>query len=211
MFGGRVGLALTVALAGCARSGPRDVAPEPSVDIRPQPGGAGASGSSRAATDAVPPANARRAAVEGGRGEDGDDGGGYVYVARRALGTVALAEARNLEDAQAFAIVDKLANQLDACALAVGKDGRLAPGAARLIVQFGADGLVAGTNLKTSPGSSALANALLCFVSPARQLALGPADADGGVRAIALEATWGIGGAAATDEPADPAVSPQRR
>jgi hypothetical protein len=114
---------------------------------------------------------------------------GYVYVARRSLGIVALAEARGMDDAVATRVIDRLADQLDACAATLAKQGKLVSGALRVVAPVTADGAIGAINLKLAPGNDVAANALLCLVAPLKLIAFPPADA--GARGLAIEATWG--------------------
>jgi hypothetical protein len=122
------------------------------------------------------------------KGTDGTSQG-YDYVARRPLGVVGLAEARGLEPQLAKAIVDRLADELDACATDQGSKGTLVDGAARVAVQIDGDGNIVGTNVRFDPGPGVAENAVLCFVAPVKRLTFPPADA--GARGFAVEALWG--------------------
>jgi len=119
---------------------------------------------------------------------------GYEYVARRPLAVVALAEARGLSAPDVRAVVDHLADGLDACATEQGAKAGGAPpqGAARVVAEVGRDGGVSGVSLRIDPGSAAPALALLCLVAPIKLLSfpLAPDDA-GGNRGLAIEALWG--------------------
>jgi hypothetical protein len=114
---------------------------------------------------------------------------GYEYVARRALGVVALAEARGIDPPVARAAVDRLADALDTCATDEGRKGTLTDGAARVIAQIAPDGSVAQTTLRVDPGSGIMQKAIVCLVAPVKML--GFSAIDGGARAIAIEAIWG--------------------
>ncbi len=168
----RTGACLAAALAAlgsaaaCAGGAGRDVVPE-SHDVRAATGsgGAGAGPATAPSPD------------------------GYVYVARRALGVVALAEARGLADDVARRAIDHLADALDACATDLGRQGKLAAGALRVVAQIGADGTVSGLNVKVAP--EATANAILCLVAPLKLTSFPAAEGDAGARGIAIEATWG--------------------
>jgi hypothetical protein len=117
---------------------------------------------------------------------------GYVYVARRSHGLVALAESRGIAEDAARQLVDHLADELDACAARLAREGKLADGGAgRVVATLDADGSVRGVNVKAAPGPGVAANFLMCVVSPLR-LASFPA-ADAGARGLAIEATWGAG------------------
>jgi hypothetical protein len=116
---------------------------------------------------------------------------GYEYVARRKLGTVALAEARGLPQDVAGRAVDALADRLQACAADLEKSGKLVRGATRVVAAIDASGSVNGLNVKVSQGKAAAANAILCVISPLRALNFPAVDGDaGGARGIAIEAAW---------------------
>ena len=118
---------------------------------------------------------------------------GYVYVAKRRHGLVALAEARGIEDDAARQAIDHLADELEACAVRLLAEGRLAPdGAGRVVAAIGADGTVQGLNVKAAPGGAIAANLLVCVVSPLKLVTFPVADA--GARGMAIEAVWGAGG-----------------
>jgi hypothetical protein len=116
---------------------------------------------------------------------------GYEYIARRPLGVVALAEARGLDPPMARALVERLADALDACATDEGRKGTLVDGAARLAVQIDESGNIAGSTLRFDPGPGVAENAAMCFVAPVKLLAFPPVDA--GARGFAVEALWGHG------------------
>jgi hypothetical protein len=113
---------------------------------------------------------------------------GYEYVAKRALATVGLAEARGIDGATARAAIDRVADALDTCATERGRRGTLAPGAARVVAEIDGNGSVAGTSLRVE-GQGVLENAVMCLVAPLKLLAF-PAN-DGGARGMAIEAVWG--------------------
>lgn len=114
---------------------------------------------------------------------------GYDYVARRPLGVVALAEARGIDPPVARALVDRLADALDACATDEGRKGTLVDGAARVAVQIDDSGNIAGSSVRFDPGPGVAENAALCFVAPVKMLTFPPSDA--GARGFAVEALWG--------------------
>jgi len=120
-------------------------------------------------------------------------GEGYVYVARRSLGAVALADARGISDEVAAKAVDRVADQMQACASDLARQGRLVDGALRVVAPVGADGAIGALNLKLAPGNGVAANGLLCIVAPLKLVTFPPADGDAGARGLAIEATWGPG------------------
>ena len=128
---------------------------------------------------------------DGGGGPNGAPGEGYVYIAKRPLGAVALAEARGMSDEIASRAVDHLADALDTCATDLGRRGKLVDGAARVVVMIGNDGTVAGLNVKLSPGSAVAANAILCLITPLKLTTFPVVQADAGARGMAIESTWG--------------------
>jgi hypothetical protein len=113
----------------------------------------------------------------------------YVYVAKRPLAIVGLAEARGMDDVQAKATVDKIADILDACATEQARAGQLADGAARVVAIVGPGGTVEGTNVSLAPGGAVAANALLCLDSPVKLLTFPPSKVER--RGFAIEAVWG--------------------
>jgi hypothetical protein len=151
------------AFAACAPS-PRDVAGG-GEDVRLAPGEA-------ATTPAAPPAD------------------GYAHVARRARGVVALAEARHARGAVAAAFVERLADELEACAAALEARGELVFGAARIVALAGPQGTAEGLNVRLAPGGAVAQNALLCVLAPLRALPF-PPSTDGVTPGLALEITWG--------------------
>lgn len=115
----------------------------------------------------------------------------YEYVARRKLGTIALAEARGLPKEVAGRAVDALADRLQACATDLEQRGQLVRGATRVVAAIEPDGTVNGLNVKVSQGKAAAANAILCVISPLRGLTFPAVEGDaGGARGIAIEAAW---------------------
>lgn len=122
---------------------------------------------------------------DGGERESRPAPDAYLWVARRRHGAVALAEARNLAEADARKITERLADDLEACATRLERDGTLVEGAARVVFQGGERGGVEGLNVRVAPGSDVAANALLCIVAPIRSLTLASKGA-----ALAIEASW---------------------
>lgn len=157
------------ASAACSPSGPRDVAGE-NKDVRVDPREAGA-----------PAAEA------------------YAYVAQRAHGVVALAEARNMKDEDAREIVDRLASDLEACAMRLEAEHTLVDGAARVVAIAQPDGTPA-LKVSLEPGGAVAQNALMCLVAPVRAIVF-PKGTGAGAPGMAIEAKWGPAGAG----PAPPA------
>jgi hypothetical protein len=118
-------------------------------------------------------------------------GDGYVYVARRSLGVVALAEARGIGEETASRAVDRIADKMDACALDLARQGKLVDGAVRVVAPVGTDGAIGALNVKLAPGNGVAANAILCVIAPLKLLAFPPAEGDAGARGLAIEAEWG--------------------
>lgn len=145
--------------------------------------------------DLIPPS---RDAVGASRGDESI----YMYVARMRHGVVALADARGIAEGDATAGTRRLASAFDACAGRLAAEGRLVPGAARVVARVAASGLVDSVSIsRRSPGDAVLANLLVCIVSPLKLVPFPPAGppspaprGDGGAdedRGIALEAEWG--------------------
>lgn len=116
---------------------------------------------------------------------------GYEYVARRPLAVVAIAESRGLDHDVVVGIADRLANSLDVCATQLAGQGRLVPAAARIAAHIDRGGSPTGLALTLTPGPGPTANALVCFVSPFKQLHFPAADVDPAARGLAVEAAWG--------------------
>lgn len=155
-------LALGLAVTACP-SPPRDVVPE-SHDVRGD------------VADAGPPPR--------------EDQGPYRYVTRRPHAAVGLVGAHFMSDADAQRIVERIADDLEACARRVEQRGELAAGAAQLVAVTGSRGTAEVTDLRLAPGGPVAANALECIVAPLRATTL-PAANKAGVPALAIEATWG--------------------
>jgi hypothetical protein len=115
----------------------------------------------------------------------------YVYVARRPLAIVGLAEARGMDEALARATTDKIADALDTCATEQARQQKLVDGSGRVVAQIGAGGQVEGTKVTFEPGQGIVANGLLCLAAPVRLMTFPPND--GGARGFAIEALWGPG------------------
>lgn len=142
---------------------------------------------SSATQDVVP--SSRDVVVDGGPLPRSSEG--YEYVARTAIGVVALAEARGVEPAVARAAVDRLADALSLCTAKRREEGTLVAGAARLVARIADDGRIAATQLKIDPGlgPGAAEEGVLCLLAPAKMLVFPALDA--GVRGFAIEAIWG--------------------
>jgi hypothetical protein len=110
----------------------------------------------------------------------------YGYVARRPHGVVALAEARDMDEAQAHALVDRFADDLERCATALDARGELVSGAARVVAVADPGGSPA-LNVKLAPGEAVAQNALLCLIAPIRSAAF---PLSGKRPGLAIEATW---------------------
>ena len=116
----------------------------------------------------------------------------YEYVARRPLGTVALAEGRGLSREISQRATDRVADALQRCASDLAARGKLVKGAGRVVALIAPDGNLSGLQVKVAPGTDVAANAILCFIAPIKSLTFPVADADAGngQRGIALEAAW---------------------
>jgi hypothetical protein len=137
----------------------------------------------------VPDTREVRGAVGDGGAEPAD---AYVYVARRPRGVVALAEARQISDDDARKIVDRIADDLDRCAADLAAQGRLVPGAARVVAVAGPDGTPA-LNVRLAPGDAVAQNALVCLLAPLRAHPLPLEAAEAGASrppGLAIEVTW---------------------
>jgi hypothetical protein len=108
----------------------------------------------------------------------------YVYIAKRPHATIGLAEARSMTDAEARALVDRIADDLETCAQRLDTQGALVEGAARIVAVADANG-TPGVNVKLAPGGAVAQNALMCLVAPVRSI---PFPKGAG---LAIEATWG--------------------
>jgi hypothetical protein len=118
---------------------------------------------------------------------------GYEYVARRRSAVVALAEARGIEAGSARRAIERLADAVDACTSLSARGDRGVAGAARVVVQVGADGTVDQASLRVDPqagATGALETAAFCLLAPIKSLVLPPTDA--GTRGMAIEALWGV-------------------
>jgi hypothetical protein len=163
-----------VALAACPGPG-RDIVPE-TREVR--------------VTDADASADAKKDA--------------YAYVARRAHAAIGLVGAHDMPQEEARRVVDRVADDLEACARRVEQRGDLARGAAQLVIIAGPRGNAEVTDMRLEPGGPIAANALECIVAPLRATAMTPAPAGARPPALAIEATWGPipGGAAGAGGPA---------
>lgn len=136
--------------------------------------------------------------------ENKDD---YVYVVRRPHGAVGLVGAHFMNEADAKRIVDRIADDLEACADRVERRGELASGAIQLVAVTGSRGTAEVTDVKLAPGGPVAANALECIIAPLRATTL-PGAKGGGVPALAIEATWQVAGARNQDASVDEGGSP---
>ena len=90
------------------------------------------------------------------------------------------------EDARAF--IDRVADDLERCAVSLDRQHLLVEGAVRIIAVAGPRGTPA-LSVKLAPGDAVAQNALLCIIAPIRAASM-TAASDGGQAALALEATW---------------------
>jgi hypothetical protein len=151
---------LLAALVAACSPSPRDVVPK-SRDVRVQPGG-----------------------------DAGVNPEAYVYVARRTHGIVALAEARHMTDAEARAIVDRVANDMQECAQRLEAQGTLVEGAARIVAVASPNGTPL-LNVRLAPGDAVAQNALLCLIAPVRAISFPRNASPNAPPGLAIEATWG--------------------
>ena len=125
--------------------------------------------------------------VVGTTADAGSAPDGYVYVAHRPHGTIALAEARGMTPDEARALTDHVADDFESCAQRLEAGGALISGAARVVALADKNGTVAGLNVKVSSGSEQ--NTLMCLVAPLRATNF-PGRPDAAQRGVALEAAW---------------------
>ena len=124
-----------------------------------------------------------------------DNNGGYDYVAKRSLATVALAEARGIPKDVAAKAIDVVADQMDGCEKDQQAAGKLVPGAVRIVALVDDRGTIGGLNISKLSQKEAAGSAILCLIAPIRLLVFPPAPEDAGAgqeRGIAVEATWGV-------------------
>lgn len=172
---------------------------------------------SPASRDVVPETRDVRASADldaGAANRSGGSADAYAWVARRAHGAVGLAGARHVDGESAKRIVERLADELDACAARLQAEGTLVEGAARFVAATGARGTGELGEMQLAPGSAVAANALLCIAAPVRATTFPPAGSEG-VPALLLEASWsplrGARRAPDAGPPADrPAATPAR-
>lgn len=110
---------------------------------------------------------------------------GYAYVAKRPHAAIGLVGVRNGSRPDAERVVDRIADDLEACAARLEKRGELASGALQLVVMGSGSGRAEITDVRLAPGGPVAANALECVVAPLRASALTPSFT------LAIEATWG--------------------
>jgi hypothetical protein len=138
--------------------------------------------------DVVPETHDVRGAVEDAAPAPRKDA--YAYVARRPHGAVGLVGAHFMSDADAQRFVDRVADDLEACAGRLEQRNGLVEGALQLVAVTGPRGNAEVTDIRYAPGGPVAANALECIVAPLRASTLPPAT-DAGTPALAIEATWG--------------------
>ena len=116
----------------------------------------------------------------------------YEFVARRPLGTVALAEGRGLSRDTAERATNSVADAMQRCAADLAAQRKLVKGAARVVALIAPEGNLSGLQVKVAPGADVAANAILCFIAPIKSLTFPVSDADAGSgqRGIAFEAAW---------------------
>lgn len=137
--------------------------------------------------DVVPDSHDVRVIPDGGAGSGAVEET-YAYVARRPHGVLALAEARQINPAEARALVDRLADEMERCMAGLERNGALVDGAARVVALADPSGTPL-INMKIAPGDAVAQNALICIVAPVRATTL-PAATRGTPPGLALEATW---------------------
>lgn len=105
-----------------------------------------------------------------------------------------------MSDDAARTIVERIADDLERCAVGLEAQHLLVEGAARIVAIAGPNGTPA-LNVRLAPGDAVAQNALLCIVAPVRATSL-PAPTAGATPGIAIEATWGPARARANEESA---------
>jgi hypothetical protein len=118
---------------------------------------------------------------------------GYIHVARRPLGFVALSRQVGLGADLGAGVTEHLADALDACATNLAVKGKLVEGTVRVDASVAADGSVVVSRVTVAPGDAVAANALLCVMAPLK-LTTFPAVAQaeaGTPRGFAIDASWG--------------------
>lgn len=110
---------------------------------------------------------------------------GYEFVAKRPHASIGLVGTRNAKPDDAHRAVDRIADDLDACATRLQERGELASGALQLVVVGSQNGKAEITDVRFAPGGPVAANALECVIAPLRATALTPSFT------LAIEATWG--------------------
>ncbi len=140
------------------------------------------SGNSR---DVVPVARDVRLGPEGGAATPPTSPDGYAYVAKRARASLGLVGSRNMKEEDARRALDRIADDLDACAARLEKRGALVDGAVQLVALGNDRGTAEITDVRLAPGGPVAANALECIIAPLRASSLAPNAT------LAIEATWG--------------------
>jgi len=145
--------------------------------------------------DTLDPTHEVRVSDAGGAQKQGE---GYAYVVRRPLVALALAEARNIGDAEVRAVLDHVADSATACFDRFSREGHLTQGAARIIVPVDDAGIVGQPLVKFSAEQGAAVQGMLCVVASLRMAGFTPTAPGGPQRAMAVEVAWGPDVAAPT-------------
>ena len=130
--------------------------------------------------DVVPETHDVRGADAGPSPSAGD----YVYVATHPHATIGVVAVREMTAEDAKRIAEKLASDLEACALSLEPSGRLAVGAAKYTVGASQKGTGEIGEIRLAPGNDVAANALLCIAAPVRTTSFPQGSS------MLLEATW---------------------
>ena len=114
----------------------------------------------------------------------------YLHLLQVGPVALGLADVRGMPLQDGLRATEQLGQALAQCAWRMQSEGRLVEGAARVALRVSAQGTVDGARLTPPEGAGALAVALLCFVSPAKQLNFAPAPQASADRGLAFEALW---------------------
>lgn len=135
--------------------------------------------------DVVPDSRDVRLVPDAGPPADAGATDGYQYVAKRPHASLGLVGSRNAKVEDVQRAVDRIADDLDACATRLQERGALVEGALQLVVVGSENGKAEVTDVRLAPGGPVAANALECVIAPLRATSLTPSFT------LAIEATWG--------------------
>ena len=106
-------------------------------------------------------------------------------------GSGGLAEARNMKEEDARALVERWADEMERCMTGLEAQGLLVEGAVRVVAVGDASSGTPALNVKLAPGDAVAQNALLCIVAPVRASSLPVSGNANAAPGLAIEATWG--------------------